>query len=1540
MSSDDEGSAYSFGGNSSGSDFAPTATSTPAKRKNSTATPKKDTPAKKTAGPPAKKQKLDKGTAAATDAIVASPGPKKKAAGKGTKTIEETYQRKTPLEHILLRPDTYIGSVEAETVAMWVVEGDRMVNRNVKYVPGLYKIFDEILSNAADNKIRDPSMDTIKVDIDRANNCISVYNNGRGIPVEIHAEEKVYVPELIFGHLLTSSNYDDDEKKVTGGRNGYGAKLCNIFSKEFVVETSSSESGHKFRQVFNDNMSKRGSPKLIKAAKDDFTKITFKPDLARFGMAEMDDDLEAVLRKRVYDIAGVVRDVKVFLNGDRIKIKTFKDYVKLYLDAASQDGKAPPIVYERPNDRWEVCFATSDGQAQQVSFVNSICTIKGGTHVSSVVDQIVSAATEALKKKDKTLNPKPHQIKNNIMVFINALIENPTFDSQTKENMTLKPSKFGSKCTLSEDFLKKVMKSGLLENVMAMARAKQDRDLKKTDGSKRTRISGITKLDDANNAGTKHGQGCTLILTEGDSAKALAISGLSVVGRDNFGVFPLRGKLLNVRDASKQAVISNAEINNIKQIMGLKSGQEYNTTDSLRYGHIMIMTDQDHDGSHIKGLLINLFDAFWPSLLQRPGFLLQFITPIVKVSKGDREVNFYTIPEYESWKEAHNDGKRWNIKYYKGLGTSTAADAKKYFSRMDDHLKPFKTVSDEDRQRIDLAFNKKKSDERKEWLKGFTQGTFIDNSVEEIPISDFVDKELILFSMADNVRSIPSIVDGLKPGQRKILFSCFKRNLTKQEIKVAQLAGYVSEHSAYHHGEASLCATIVGLAQDFVGSNNLNLLEPRGQFGTRLQGGKDSAHARYIFTRLSPVARMLFHPSDDKLLAYQNEENMMIEPEWYIPILPLVLVNGAEGIGTGWATNIPNYNPRDIVANLRRLMDGEDLIEMHPWWRKFKGTVETNGDKCKISGTIRKLDNTTLEITELPIQSWTQPYKEFLEGMMKSDEGTPFIKDYKEYHTDTAVHFVVSLTEENMAKAEAEGFDKRFKMSTTKHTSNMVLFDAEGKLKKYESVREILEEFYGLRLDHYAKRKEWLIGELTREWTKLDNQVRFIQEVIAGTLVVQNRKRADIVQDLAARKYSPIEKTKDGDAPDAAQEGDENETTRNGYDYLLSMPIWNLTKEKVDKLKEDRDKKLAELEVLKNTPPKNLWREDLDKFMAEWDRIEAEGEAALKAAATTKGRKGAKVNVTAARLKSRQKKKAQQIEEWDSDVGGDADDGDYTEKRATNATLSAPRKAPPRRKPAPVSTTPSPTDKMDVDDFFDISFGTKGNSSTTKATVDLDAVKPEDSVTEGIKPPRASTQAEPEKMQKKITDLFRPNATSSHATPLEVPTVKGGSQSVAKSEALPKPAKKAKAMKKPSATAAQVETKPKKETVQSDHEDRDDDPFAFPMDAKKLLSPKQPGGQPAGQSKQPVQTKNPAKRKARVIEDESDFENDLPVSPPKKRKVSVDVELAMDDGSPVRRSSRSVGRPRKAAVILDSEDEGEEWVEDGQDDEGSSYDGE
>ncbi|KAK2630613.1 hypothetical protein QTJ16_001433 [Diplocarpon rosae] len=962
-------------------------------------------------------------------------------------------------------------------------------------------------------------------------------------------------------------------------------------------------------------MSKMGKAKISTSKSSDFTRVTFTPDYKRFKMQNIDDDFEALVKRRVYDMAGTLKGVKVTLNGTLIKMD-FKKYIEMYAKAISKErgieegAEAPSatVIIEDPkaHEKWEIGFAVSDGSFQQVSFVNSIATTSGGTHVNYIADQICEKLMEVVKKKNaKGMALKTNQIRNHIFLFVNCLIVNPAFTSQTKEQLTTKAKQFGSKCILTDQFLKKIGQTDAVQNILSFQQTKADQVLAKSDGNKRSRMNN-PKLVDANLAGTKRGHECTLILTEGDSAKGLAVAGRAVLDPDRIGVFPLRGKLLNVRDASIDQISKNAEIQNIKQFLGLKHKQNYKDTTGLRYGHLMIMADQDHDGSHIKGLLINFLQVQFPSLLKLPDFFREFITPIVKVYKGNNpkkpisQKSFFTMPQYEQWKEDHANEKGWKAKYYKGLGTSLPEDAQVYFKNLDDHLREFEVMTNEEEDLVELAFSKKKADARKTWLGNFIPGTYLDHSTRTLTYDNFINKELILFSMADNIRSIPSVIDGFKPGQRKVMFACFKRNLIR-DMKVVELAGYVSENTAYHHGEVSMNMTIIGLAQNYVGSNNINCLEPSGSFGSRLAGGSDSASPRYIFTRLSPFARRVFSALDEPLYEYNVDDGKSIEPVVYCPVVPMVLINGADGIGTGWSTTIPNYHPLDIIKNLKRRMgrlDGEDSEEkpfqtMVPWFRGWKGTPEEAGpNRYNFDGVIQDIGENEVRITELPIRVWTDDYKAKLEEIIKGEKVPSFIKDYKEYNDHKSVDFIVQLDDKHMKSAVDDGLLDRFKLRKTVATSNLVAFDPRGQIRKYDKVEDILEEFYVYRFAMYTKRKAYWLAKINTEYRKLKNQARFVMEIIENKLTVNKKKKLVLVAELRKREYDAFPKTKDakeaGETDDVVENEEEvsidEDAGARDFDYLLGMAAKKVEHDTMEKLNE-----------------KDLWCADLDELAHEWE---------------------------------------------------------------------------------------------------------------------------------------------------------------------------------------------------------------------------------------------------------------------------------------------------------------------------------------------------
>ena len=763
--------------------------------------------------------------------------------------LAKQYQRKTDKQHILDNPDTYIGSVENVDAETWVFDDatGRIWLQDIEYIPGLYKLFDEGMVNARDHVVRmiqssilDKRFVTyIDTTIDK-DGKITITNDGNGIDVAKHPEYDVWIPEMIFGQLRTSTNYDKTEKKIVGGKNGFGFKLVLIWSTYGRVETVDHVRGLKYVQEFKDNLDVICPPVITKVGANvkPYTKVEFKPDYKRFGIQGLTPDMLALLKKRVYDIGAVtdhsIKKVKISFNGAPLPVKNFQQYIDLYIGEKSSGTAESKRVYEQPDERWEYAVALSPThEFVAISFVNGICTFKGGKHVDYITGQIVRKLCDYIEKKKKT-KVNATAIKEQLILFLRCDIENPSFDSQTKDFMNTPSNKFGSTCTVSDGFIEKVAKMGVMDVAMSLTEAKENKLAKKTDGTKTKTIRGIANFIDANDAGTPKSKDCVLILCEGLSAMSGIVSGLSSSDRNVIGIYPLKGKVMNVRGQQVKKISENKEITDLKKILGLESGKTYGTiadvNQCLRYGKIMFMTDQDLDGSHIKGLLINLFHSEWSSLIKIPGFLSFMNTPILRAKKGAQTLLFYNDGEYNTWKQSFgpNGPSGWTVKYFKGLGTSTAAEFKDYFSNK--KVVDFVYSGPSSDNTIDKVFNKDRADDRKTWLENYDKDAYLDTNSQSVPYEKFVDNEMIHFSIYDNERSIPNGVDGLKISLRKILFAAFKRNL-KSEIKVAQFAGYVSEHSAYHHGEASLNGAIVNMAQDFVGSNNINLLEPHGQFG-------------------------------------------------------------------------------------------------------------------------------------------------------------------------------------------------------------------------------------------------------------------------------------------------------------------------------------------------------------------------------------------------------------------------------------------------------------------------------------------------------------------------------------------------------------------------------------------------------------------------------------------------------------------------------------------------------------------------------------
>jgi DNA topoisomerase-2 len=1104
------------------------------------------------------------------------------------------YQKLTDKEHILKKPDTYIGSIENTEHEGYIFSDDKIVSKEFQYIPGLYKLFDEGIVNCRDHVIRQAQavkdnienaipVTNIEITID-PDGTIHMYNDGNGIDVAEHPEYKIWIPEMIFGHLRTSTNYDEKKKeKIVGGKNGFGFKLVLIWSTWGKVETVDHVRGLKYIQEFKNNLNEIGKPSITKCKNKPYTKVSFKPDYQRLGIEGLTADMMALFKKRVYDVSAITdKTIKVKFNGQLVPCKNFEQYIDLYV-GSKVDTKR---IHELANDRWEyaICLAPND-EFQQISFVNGIYTSKGGKHVEYIMNQIIRKLCVYIKAKKK-VDVKPNTIKEQLLLFLRCDIENPSFNSQTKDELGTAVSSFGSTCTVSDGFIEKIAKMGVMNAACALTQVKEDKVAKKTDGSKSKSIRGIPKLIDANYAGTAKSGECTLILCEGDSAKAGIISGLSKEDRNIIGVYPMKGKIFNTRGETLKRIGENKEIVELKQILGLETGKKYTkeiAEKTLRYNSILFMTDQDLDGSHIKGLGLNLFQDQWNSLSTLDNFIGFMNTPIIKAKKNGQEKLFYNDGEYKLWKD-ENDTAGWNIKYYKGLGTSTGKEFKEYFTHKKIvYFRHDGKVSDDI---VDMIFNKKRSEDRKEWLSNYDRNSYLNTNDNAVSYTEFINKELIHFSKYDCERSIPNMMDGLKISLRKILFSAFKKNLTT-EIKVAQFSGYVSEQSGYHHGEASLNAAIVGMAQDYVGSNNINLLMPNGQYGSRLQGGKDSASERYIFTQLSPITRYIYRKEDDAVLDYLEDDGFPVEPLFYVPIVPMILVNGGKGIGTGFSTDVLCYSVDKLVDYLQCKLKCEntDNIVFTPYYRGFHGTCqESDTKKYIIKGVYHKINDKKVRVTELPIGCWTDDFKLHIENLMEADKNKKnksIVKDYNDMSTDTTVDIEITLNDPIDETIEGtnhyNNFEKTMKLYNSLSTNNMHLFNDDEKLLKFDKEKDIIEAYYPVRLKYYQKRKDYMINSLQKELLLLSNKTRYIQSTLSDEIDLRKKSKETILSMLNDHKYDIM----DGD---------------NDYKYLLKMPMDSVSEENVNRLLKDKGSKEAELTLIQSTSIEHMWLNELEEL--------------------------------------------------------------------------------------------------------------------------------------------------------------------------------------------------------------------------------------------------------------------------------------------------------------------------------------------------------
>lgn len=1084
--------------------------------------------------------------------------------------LNETYRLQSDIQHVLSNAGMYIGSVEPVAQLVWLYDDEKMCieKREISFVSGLYKMFDEVLINCRDHYIRvkDSQNPVTLIDISISEQgLISIMNTGEGIDAAMHPEHNIFIPEMLFGHLRSSTNYNEKEDRIVGGRHGLGVKLVFIWSKSAVIEGVDSKRALRYVQKFGANLSSIDKP-LIKACAPStapYTKITFMPDYARMGLDGIPKEMIQAFHKRVYDLCVVTPGVRIRYNGRVIPKRTFANYIAC---CAGKDAGARKIIHETEHWRVGICKSKT-GHFEHMSFVNGIHTSKGGRHVEYVSAAVTKLAAAALTKR-RGAEITPITVREQLFFFISTNVINPAFDSQIKDCLTSPVKAFAEKYAPPDELIQGVCKLvGDVVCALTLARdqVRARKVARESDGVKTASVRGISKLVDANWAGTRKSAECILILCEGDSAAAGVRSGLTTEDRNRYGIYPIRGKLPNIHGrAEAKNVLANKILIELKQILGLESDKVYDAAalKKLRYGKLVFITDQDLDGQHIKALGVNLLHVLWPSLLEVRGFVGYIQTPVLKARKGARELCFYNEAEYRRWSENAADREGWTLKYYKGLGTSTGAEFRQYFRNV--KIIHFVHTGKECDETLEMVFDKKRADDRKIWLQAYNRDLGADLSRDAVSYVDFINCELIHFSKYDCDRSIPNMMDGLKISQRKILFCAFKKNITK-EIKVAQLSGYISEHSHYHHGEESLGKAIVGMAQTFVGSNNINLLVPSGQFGTRLAGGADAASARYIYTYLPEMARAIYRAEDDSILDYLKSDGHPIEPRFYAPIVPMIVINGALGIGTGFSCEVLPHKLEDVVEYIRARLGGAAPSRVFaPHFRGFKGAVRALGDEKYITEGIFSLTRLELVVTELPIGHWTQAFKDHLEILLEKK----IITDYKDRSTDAEVDFVIQLSEE-MA---AEDVIKCFKLRSSHSQNNMYLFDHNDRLRKFACVADIIDAYFETRLDMYEARRRDALERVRGKIEVARAKVEYISMILDGRLTLFGAKSSQLAAALEARNFIKI----DG-----------------SFQYLLKMPLDSLCAENIIRHQQALEALERELDYLENITPSQLWLEDL-----------------------------------------------------------------------------------------------------------------------------------------------------------------------------------------------------------------------------------------------------------------------------------------------------------------------------------------------------------
>ena len=996
----------------------------------------------------------------------------------GAKINESLYEMKSQRDHIIHRPDMYIGSVKNIEKNYWVYDSQlkQMIQRKVQFNAGLLKIFDEILVNAADQHAEHPTLcKNIWITINDEGR-ISVRNDGHGIPVVKHGGTGKWLPVMLFGSLRTSSNFHEEKGYVTGGRFGYGAKLTNILSKEFQVITRDSHLGKTLRVQWRNGMRSIDDPVISYCNKDagGFTEINFVPNYQLLGMKNgLSADMLSVLQRRVYDFSGLLKGiVNLFYNGERLETSSFRDFAALFPPKLSQSSFAE-------SENCSIILRVSDNGFHQISFANTVHTIDGGTHVDYVIKNVCYHLKREVERQYPSFEISLELIRQNIFLIMSCQVKNPEFDSQIKGYLQSSISSVAGFPDIEKLARRFCIESDIISRLLSQVGLKKA--VKKASARKNL---GIRDFFDAEMAGVT-AERCSMMLVEGTSAMAFAMSGISMLGRELHGAFPVFGKISNTWNVSSEDCLPQR----LRDLLDTLSDKDRNGGRVLRYGKIILMTDADSDGFHIRGLLICFLKKFVPQYIHENRVHI-FLTPVVKIAHKDKEYFPYEIEKLSVFLGQLGDiEKEIRIKHYKGLGSHTQEEITSFFTNYRTHLRQLVYVKGSD-DLFACAFGDKGKQQYRKDIKDSEEAISCDN--ERLTYNIFFEQYKGHISRMC-YRSLPHVGDGLTPARRKILFTMLGQS-TCTPMKVTQFAGRVSHVTAYHHSQESLNKTIILLAQDFVGANNTPLLVGAGNFGTRADNGDDCAQSRYLSVKASPLLPLIFPKDDFAYLNCRYEDGIAVEPEYLTPVIPLHFLNGFQSCAMSFSTRFHSHALVDLINQVRKALQSmEYKFSIKPFHINFRGFIEDcpNRDSSyRTIGNITVKTHNSVHITEIPIDMSINTYRAHLKRLRQEK----IVFSFYEYHDSQSIDFHVYLYNNIITTLNKAEFlhllPAIFGLKGAQQTSIPVCTKNNG-IKVFKSQKNAFDDYISMRLQVCEQRIHGTLASLSKKRMKLRAELAF-----------------------------------------------------------------------------------------------------------------------------------------------------------------------------------------------------------------------------------------------------------------------------------------------------------------------------------------------------------------------------------------------------------------------------------------------------------------